>query len=262
MPIPLFQIDAFTGEIFHGNPAAVCPLTDWLPDETLAAIAAENNLSETAFLVGGEGRYRIRWFTPTVEVDLCGHASLASAHVIFEILEANRRLEVVHFESASGPLAVRRDGLVLTLDFPSRPPTPTQASEGFAEALGGAPVELGLSRDFLALFESEEDVRALRPSFRDLARFAHAVIATAPGHGCDFVSRFFAPAEGIDEDPVTGSAHCTLIPFWSSRLGKTRLHARQVSARGGELFCEDRGERVSIGGRAVLYLAGTVHVPA
>jgi len=260
MPIPLYQVDAFTGEVFRGNPAAVCPLSGWLPDATLAAIAAENNLSETAFLVGGEGRYRIRWFTPTVEVDLCGHATLASAHVVFEILEADRRMDTVQFESQSGRLAVERDGDILVLDFPARPPTPSEPPARLADALGATPAEVGLSRDLLALFDGEDDVKALEPSFRELGTLEHAVIATAPGRDCDFVSRFFAPTYGIDEDPVTGSAHCTLIPFWSERLGKKRLRARQVSARGGEIFCEDRGERVSIGGRAALYLTGTIHL--
>jgi PhzF family phenazine biosynthesis protein len=260
MEIPLYQVDAFASEVFHGNPAAVCPLDDWLPAETLAAIAAENNLAETAFLVGGRGRYRLRWFTPTVELDLCGHATLASAFVVFQILEGDRKLSEVLFDSASGPLPVRRDGEVLTLDFPARPPAPVEPPAGLAEALGAKPMETRLSRDLLALFASENHVRSLTPDFRKLSRLERSVVATAPGRDCDFVSRFFAPNFGIDEDPVTGSSHSTLIPYWARRLGKTRLHARQVSARGGELFCEDRGERVSIGGRAVLFLTGTIHL--
>jgi len=257
--IPIFQVDAFTGRVFGGNPAAVCPLERWLDDATLQRIAAENNLSETAFFVPGERPLRIRWFTPACEVDLCGHATLASAHVIFERLEPGR--DQVTFESRSGPLGVRRDGGQLIMDLPAWPPRPVADAAPLARALGRPPLEAWRSRDLLALFESEEQVRSLAPDMVALAALdALGVIVTAPGSGCDFVSRFFAPAAGVPEDPVTGSAHCTLIPFWAVRLGRTRLVARQVSARGGELQCELRDDRVNVGGEAALYLEGMIFV--
>jgi PhzF family phenazine biosynthesis protein len=259
MKIPIVQVDAFTSQVFRGNPAAVCPLESWLDDATLQSIAAENNLPETAFLVGGKGDYQIRWMTPRQEVDLCGHATLASAFVLFA--EAEKERDEVVFRSRSGELKVRREGDLLTLDFPSRPPQPMTASEELLEGLGRAPREVWAARDYLAVFETEDEVRGLTPDFERLARVDRfAIIVTAPGARVDFVSRFFAPRAGIPEDPVTGSAHCTLVPFWSRRLGKKRLHALQVSARGGELFCEDRGERVAISGRAVRYLVGTIEV--
>jgi predicted PhzF superfamily epimerase YddE/YHI9 len=271
MELLLFQVDAFASRVFGGNPAAVVPLERWLGDATLQAIAAENNLSETAFLVGGDGRYRIRWLTPTSEVDLCGHATLAAAWVVFHRLEPGRR--EVSFASNSGPLRVVSDGDKspserpgrlpgdrLALDFPVLPPEPADASRAaVAQALGSDPTAVLAARDYLAVFESAAAIRALRP---DMARVAAldrmAVIATARGDDCDFVSRCFAPSVGIPEDPVTGSAHCTLVPFWAERLGRTQLFARQVSARGGELWCELRGDRVSIAGRAVLYLEGRI----
>jgi len=255
--IPLYQIDAFTDRLFAGNPAAVCPLPAWLSDEQMQAIGAENNLSETAFFVRRGEVYDLRWFTPAVEVDLCGHATLASAFVIFQYLEPE--WSEVRFETRSGPLVVEREGDLLVMDFPAREPARCEMSAALAEALGAAPLELWESRDYMALYESEEQVRGLKPNMDALARVGHfAVIVTAPGREADFVSRFFAPAGGIPEDPVTGSAHCTLVPYWAKRLGKTRLHARQVSQRGGELFCEHRGERVRIAGRAVRYLEGAI----
>jgi PhzF family phenazine biosynthesis protein len=261
MKLRLYQVDAFASRAFAGNPAAVVPLERWLDDATLQAIATENNLSETAFFVGGGGEYHIRWMTPEDEVDLCGHATLASAWVVFHEIE-NGRAEV-HFRSQSGPLRVTADGDKLSLDFPSRPPEPmggTSAAVG--EALGARPREVLASRDVLAVYDSEDEVRALKPDMAKVAALDRmAVIATAPGRDCDFVSRFFVPSLGIPEDPVTGSAHCTLVPFWSSRLGKKSLFARQVSARGGELWCEDRGERVSIAGHCAKYLEGTIEVP-
>jgi PhzF family phenazine biosynthesis protein len=260
MEIPLYQVDAFASEVFRGNPAAVCPLTDWLSDGTLQAIAGENNLSETAFLVRKGNGYAIRWFTPTVEIDLAGHPTLASAFVVFEYLE--REWQTVTFASPSGPLTVRREGELLVMDFPSRPPRPIAASPEIASALGRAPLELGEARDLLAVFGSEDDVRSLAPDFGRVKALGRMLIVTAPGREVDFVSRFFASSHGIDEDPVTGSAHCTLIPYWSKRLGKKSLHARQVSKRGGELFCEDQGARVQIGGRAVRYLEGRAYVPS
>jgi PhzF family phenazine biosynthesis protein len=258
MKLPLFQVDAFAGRVFAGNPAAIVPLERWLDDATLLAIAAENNLSETAFLVGGSGEYQIRWMTPTSEVDLCGHATLASAWLVFNRLEPGRR--EVSFRSQSGPLRVVAEGDTLALDFPARPPAPADESLArLADALGRRPVSLLAARDYLAVFASEAEVRALRPEMAKTAALDRiGVAATAPGSDCDFVSRFFAPAVGVPEDPVTGSAHCTLVPYWAERLGRPRLFARQVSARGGELWCELRGERVKIAGRAVLYLEGTI----
>jgi PhzF family phenazine biosynthesis protein len=262
MKLPLYQVDAFATRPFAGNPAAVVPLPRWLDDALLLAIAAENNLSETAYLVGGAGAYEIRWMTPATEVDLCGHATLASAWVVFERLESGRTS--VTFSSKSGPLSVSREGDLLALDFPARPP---ERAEGvlaaLASALGKTPRESWVSpRDYMAVFDDEEEVRALRPDMALAAALdGRAVIATAPGREVDFVSRFFAPSFGIPEDPVTGSAHCTLVPYWAGRLGKERLAARQVSARGGELLCELRGARVSIAGRVAPYLEGAIEVP-
>src|SRR5687768_5810118 len=233
MEIPIHHIDAFvTDGVFTGNPAAVCPLREWLPDGVMQKIATENNLSETAFFVGGNGRYDIRWMTPSTEIDLCGHATLASAHVVFSRLEPGRK-DVV-FDSKSGPLSVRADGDRLVLDFPSRPAQRRALDPAVAKALGRPPVELWASRDYLAVFATEEEVRALAPDMALLrALDQKAVTVTAPGSGgVDFVSRFFGPGYGIDEDPVTGSSHTWLVPYWSQRLGKRRLHARQVSARG------------------------------
>jgi PhzF family phenazine biosynthesis protein len=260
MRIPIYTLDAFTGRVFHGNPAAVCPLAVWLPDETLQGIAAENNLSETAFLVEGKGGgYEIRWFTPKQEVDLCGHATLASAHVVLNFLKPG--LPSVRFSSKSGPLKVSRAGDGLALDFPTRSPKACPPPLGLLDALGRPPERTYVSRDVMAVYETESDVRRLEPDFEKLAKVnAFAVVVTAPGDEVDFVSRFFAPRAGIAEDPVTGSSHCTLIPYWAKRLGKKRLRALQVSPRGGELFCELRGERVSIAGRTVLYLEGTIEI--
>jgi PhzF family phenazine biosynthesis protein len=252
---PIYQIDAFTSRLFAGNPAAVCPLEEWLDAETMQAIAAENNLAETAFFVRRGGHYDLRWFTPTLEVDLCGHATLASAFVVLEFLD--RTAEAVRFETQSGELIVRRKGELLAMDFPARPPQPCAPNPALAAALGKPPGELAESRDYLAVYDTEDDVRSLAPDMEALARVGHfAVIVTAPGRNVDFVSRFFAPASGVSEDPVTGSAHCTLAPYWAGRLGKADLHALQVSARGGELFCRDAGQRVEIAGRAVKYLEG------
>ena len=257
--LPIWQVDAFTGELFRGNPAAVVVLDDWLPDATLQAIGLENNLSETAFVVPRGASFDLRWFTPTIEVDLCGHATLASAHVLFEHgYQSGPR--VAFRTRRAGELAVTRDGDLLALDFPARRPRRAGIDPApITGALGAAPVEIHEARDLLAVFRTQAEVEALEPDFAQVKAVADfAVIATAPGDDCDFVSRFFAPRAGIDEDPVTGSAHCTLVPYWSERLGKKKLHARQVSKRGGELFCEDRGERVAIGGRAVEYLRGEI----
>ena len=261
MEIPIHHIDAFvTDGVFTGNPAAVCPLREWLPERVMQQIATENNLSETAFFVGGNGRYDIRWMTPAAEIDLCGHATLASAHVVFQTLEPGRR--DVRFDSMSGPLFVRAEGDVLFLDFPSRPPERVAMNPAIAKALGKPFVELLSARDYIAVYEKADDVRALKPDMGLLrALDKKAVIATAAGSGeIDFVSRFFGPGYGIDEDPVTGSSHTHLIPYWAKRLGKSRLRARQVSARGGELVCEDQGERVSMCGRVATYLEGVIRI--
>ncbi len=260
MKLPLYQIDAFADRLFAGNPAAVCPLDEWLDETTMQAIAAENNLSETAFFVRQGERYGLRWFTPELEVDLCGHATLASAFVIFEYLDPGAR--EVRFETQSGELVVRRQDGLLVMDFPARPPRPCAPEPALAEALGKAPRETYQStRDHLAVYDAEDDVRSLAPDMKALSALGYfAVCVTAPGRSVDFVSRFFAPGSGVPEDPVTGSAHSVLAPYWSRRLGKKELHARQVSARGGELFCWDDGERVRIAGRAVKYLEGFIEV--
>jgi PhzF family phenazine biosynthesis protein len=257
--LPLYQVDAFTSRVFGGNPAAVCPLEAWLPDEKLQAIALENNLSETAFIVKEPTGWRVRWFTPSIEVDLCGHATLGAAYVLFHHLQSG--MERVEFASRSGPLVVTRDGDWLTLDFPSRPPKACAPPAGLAEALGATPRETLAARDLIAVFDSEAEVLALKPDMAKLAALEFfSVVPTAPGSDADFVSRFFGPRVGVPEDPVTGSSHCSLIPYWAQRLGKTSLFARQVSARGGELKCELKGERVRIAGRGVLYLEGRITV--
>jgi len=261
MRLPLYQVDAFTDRLFGGNPAAVCPLDAWLPDATLQAIAAENNLSETAFFVRDGGDYALRWFTPTVEVDLCGHATLASGHVVMLFLEPQR--ESVSFQTRkAGTLVVTRRGDLLAMDFPARPASPVEPPPGLLTALGGAPRGVWRARDHLVVYDSAAEIAALEPDFSALGKVdCWAAIATAPGEdGIDFVSRCFAPAGGINEDPVTGSAHCTLVPYWAGRLGKTTLRARQISKRVGDLWCEHRGERVTIAGKAAFYMQGTIEV--
>ena len=258
--LPLRQIDAFTSRLFGGNPAAVVLLDAWLADETLQAIALENNLSETAFVIPRAERSPLRWFTPTTEVELCGHATLAAAHVLFE--ECFPKTDRLSFETLGGELAVERDDGLLHLDFPSRPGKPVELTAPLVSAIGARPSEVRLARDLLAVFDSEAQVVAFRPDFDRIRELdAFALIVTAPGEAVDFVSRFFAPRAGVAEDPVTGSAHCTLIPYWAARLGKTKLRARQLSRRGGELACELRGDRVRIGGTTVEYLRGEIHVP-
>jgi PhzF family phenazine biosynthesis protein len=260
MEISQFIVDAFTKDVFGGNPASVCSLASWPSDELLENIAKENNLSETAFIVGGNGHYDIRWFTPSVEVDLCGHATLASAFVVLTMLEPGSHRVV--FSSKSGLLTVEREGTLLTLDFPARPGQIVPCPEIFHEALALTPRVVLLSRDYLVVVDTEEEVLQCNPKFtllQDLPSFG--IIISAPGKSCDFVSRVFFPTDAILEDPVTGSAHCTLIPYWSKRLGKTKLHAKQVSARSGELFCLDCGDRVKIAGHAALYGKGVIHVP-
>jgi PhzF family phenazine biosynthesis protein len=261
MKIPLYQIDAFTARPFSGNPAAVCPLEEWLDDATLQAIAAENNLSETAFFVAEEEEFHLRWFTPGLEVELCGHATLATAWVIFNRFDWP--LEAIDFRTRSGTLTVSREGDRLAMNFPARPATPAAGIEAAADALGARPSELlgAANGNALAVFESEAWVRSLRPDFRKVATLEpFGVIATGPGDDSDFVSRYFVPKAGLDEDPVTGSAHCTLVPYWAARLGKKELFARQVSKRGGELWCEDRGARTLIAGQCVPTVEGTLTI--
>ena len=257
--LPIYQVDAFAAEVFAGNPAAVCPLESWLPDAVLQAVAAENNLSETAFIVKTSAGYDLRWFTPAIEVDLCGHATLGSAFVVATHLEPGA--EQVAFHSKSGPLTVTREGDLYTLDFPARPPERIADDGAVAAALGAAPVELWRAGKTMAVLKDEVAVLAAAP---DLAKVAalpgDGLIITAPGARHDFVSRYFAPHAGIPEDPVTGSAHCVLAPYWARRLDKARLTARQVSRRGGELVVEDRGDRVLISGRVTPYLEGRITI--
>ncbi len=260
MKLPYYEVSAFATNPFGGNPAGVCPLGAWLPDSVLQGIAANNNLAETAFTVPRGNDFELRWFTPTVEIDLCGHATLAAAFILFS--ERGLRVDEVRFHSRSGLLTVARENHQLTLDFPSRPATVSATPEALILGLGAKPGEVLKARDYLAVFATEAEVRALKPDFAALKTLdCLGIIATAPGDDCDFVSRFFAPGGGVDEDPVTGSAHCTLIPYWSQQLGKTKLYARQISQRGGELFCELIGERVKIGGRATLYQRGEIQIP-
>lgn len=261
MRVPYFQVDAFTRRVFGGNPAGVCMLDAWLPDAVLQQIAAENNLSETAFLFRRGDDFDLRWFTPEIEIDLCGHATLASAFVLFG--ECGFGGDVVRFQSKSGVLTATREGDVITLDFPAWRSEPCKAEAALVHGLGWMPGEVRRNaEDVVAVLSSEADVLGIRPDAAQLTALdTRGIIVTAPGSDCDFVSRFFAPRLGILEDPVTGSAHSTLIPYWSERLGKTKLLARQLSRRGGELFCEARGERVSIGGHAVLYSRGSLELP-
>jgi|TARA_R100000005_G_scaffold94586_1_gene73092 predicted PhzF superfamily epimerase YddE/YHI9 len=259
MTLRQYQVDAFAERVFEGNPAAVVPLQVWLDDSVLQAIAEENNLAETAFFVpSGEG-YALRWFTPAAEVDLCGHATLAAAHVLYTQLGYDQ--DCARFFTRSGELQVRRAGERYLMDLPAVPVVSCPMPPGLAAALGSAPVEVHLGGSYLlAVYASEEDVRGLRPNFALLSeQHAKGVIATAPGQRHDFVSRFFAPSLGVPEDPVTGSAHCRLAPYWAERLGKNRMSARQVSSRGGELGIELRGTRVQFTGGAVLFLAGELH---
>lgn len=257
----IFQADAFASSLFKGNPAAVVPLQDWLPDQAMQQIALENNLSETAFFIPEAGRFHIRWFTPKAEVQLCGHATLATAHILFN--ELGFRGDAVDFESKSGVLTVARVGDKLQLNFPADFATEVAPVAAFAEAFGTAPLATFKGRtDYLLLFESETVVRTMQPNIQMLlGTDARGIMVTAPGDEVDFVSRFFAPAVGVNEDPVTGSAHTTMIPFWAKRLGKNELTARQLSARGGELWCQLVGNRVLIAGKAVTYLRGEIEIP-
>ena len=259
MKIPLYHVDAFTGRLFGGNPAAVCPLDSWLDDELLQAIASENNLSETAYFVPAGADFQLRWFTPAVEVDLCGHATLASAYVLLNHLYPSR--SEVRFQTKSGELQVAKSDDLFTLDFPALPAAPCDVPGELIEALGLKPQEVWEAKAYMAVYESEEEILDLRPNMEQLAKLEkYGTIVTAPGHRADFVSRFFAPGAGVPEDPVTGSAHCTLIPYWSDVLGKQTLLAHQVSRRGGELLCQDLGDRVKMSGRAKLFSEGVIHL--
>ena len=257
MKLPIFQVDAFTNQAFSGNPAAICPLDSWLEDEIMQKIASENNLSETAFFVNRGDYYQIRWFTPQTEIELCGHATLASAWVIMNRIQKDQSKVV--FGSHSGELKVKREGDIFLLDFPVHRANKCETPANLIEGLGVQPQEVLASNYYLVIYESEDIVRELRPYMKHLKELDRiGVIVSAPGIKVDFVSRFFAPAVGIPEDPVTGSAHCTLIPYWAEKLGKTKLEALQVSERGGEVHCEYKDERVIIGGEARLFLEGTI----
>ena len=261
MRTPIFHIDAFASRHFAGNPAAVMPLEGFLPDATLQSIAAENNLAETAFLVPDGGDYRLRWFTPTVEVPLCGHATLASAAVVMERLEPRRSRVVFH--SASGPLPVHRAGANYVMDFPARVSERVPAPSGLAEALGAVPIEVYANAfNYLVLVDSAQALRALAPDMANVVRVDRdGVIVTATGdQGYDFVSRYFAPAKGVPEDPVTGSAHCMLAPYWAKKLGKTQFRAFQASQRGGEIICRLVGDRVELEGCCVFYMEGAAEI--
>lgn len=261
MNLPLYIVDAFTATLFRGNPAAVCPLATWLPDALMQTIAAENNLAETAFLVPEGSGWELRWFTPLVEIDLCGHATLASAFILARERPAQKEFR---FQTRSGELIVTRNGDIFTLDFPARELQALPLQPAVDAALGARVLSLtNAANTWIAELEDERTVQTLQPDPRAVAALGcRAVSVTARGQSCDFVSRFFAPKMGIDEDPVTGSAHCGLVPFWATRLGKNAFSARQLSRRGGELACELRGARVLMSGHAVLYSTATMHLPS
>jgi PhzF family phenazine biosynthesis protein len=264
-----FVVDVFTDKAFGGNPAGVCLLDEWLPDETLQNIAMENNLSETAFLIKQSGYYELRWFTPEIEIDLCGHATMGSAYILFKFVET--KTSVINFHTQSGVLTVNQDGNQLRMDFPSRPAVAAAPYKSIKSSLDLDDFDVYKSADVLVVIDSEETLMRITPDFEILKKVKSeaempsdnfGVIVTAPGSDCDFVSRFFAPNAGVNEDPVTGRAHCILIPFWSKRLNKTVMTARQLSKRGGRLWCENAGNRVIISGEAVLYLTGEIHSAA
>ncbi len=261
MKIPIYQIDAFSSEVFSGNPAAICLLNMWIDDQQLQSIATENNLSETAFLVRNNDGFDLRWFTPTTEVALCGHATLASAFVLF-FCQGWPAGNISFSTRQSGKLLVAKRGDLLEMDFPSRPVHPLPPRAGLKKALGVMPEEIfGSAEDLLVVLDSEKAVCEVQPDFVALEQVeCRGIIITARGNQSDFVSRFFAPRIGVPEDPVTGSAHCVLIPYWASVLGKNDLHAFQISKRGGELFCRHAAERVKISGKAALYMEGTITI--
>jgi len=257
MKIKIYQVDSFTNELFHGNPAAVCPLEEWLDDKTLQNIAAENNLSETAFFVKEGDKYHLRWMTPTVEVDLCGHATLAAGYVLFEILEKENNKIV--FESLSGELVVTRNNDLISLNFPASKLKKVEITGQYLKCLDVEPQEAHLNSKLMFVLENEDQVKNAIPNFEEIAKLnSDGLIITAKGNDVDFVSRYFAPHAGIPEDPVTGSAHTVLTPFWAERLNKQKLSAQQVSSRGGQLICENLGDRVNIAGNVTLYSVGEI----
>jgi PhzF family phenazine biosynthesis protein len=262
MTFDIFQIDAFTDTLFGGNPAAVCPLKEWLPDAVLLNIAKENNLAETAYFIHKHDNvFHLRWFTPELEIDLCGHATLASAYVILNCL--NYDFETVVFETMSGELIVSKIGEFLEMDLPSRPPSKAEIPKIIADSLSQQPSEVYKARDYVLVYDTENDIQNLKVSasvFEQINLDPGGIIVTAKGDNSDFVSRFFTPGASVFEDPVTGSAHCTLVPFWAERLNKTQLHALQISDRKGELFCILAKDRVIIKGNAIKYLQGTIEV--
>lgn len=259
MRFKLYQIDAFASRVFEGNPAAVCPLDAWLSDELMQSIAAENNLAETAFFVARDGGYSIRWFTPVQEVKLCGHATLASAYVLFNILGVES--DKIDFDSKSGTLSVSREDDWLVLDFPAQPPVTCETPAEIVQAFGLIPRECLKNEDYVVILENEEAVHGAAPNLGLLEKLSgRGVIISALSEEFDFVARFFAPSFGIPEDPVTGSAYTQLVPYWAQRLGKNRFHAKQVSQRGGELRCELSDDRVLIAGKAIKYLEGVVEI--
>ena len=257
MKLTIYQIDAFTNQVFSGNPAAVCPLKIWLPDSILQAIAEENNLSETAYYVPTESGFHIRWFTPSSEVNLCGHATLAASYVIFEL--TGHSTNTITFTSRSGELIVHRNHDLLVMDFPSQPPAPCKTPQALRHSLSQEPIEVLSAEDYIAVYAKQDDILTINPDFEKLKSLnLRGVIITATGQDVDFVSRFFAPKFGIDEDPVTGSAHCELTPYWSKKLGKNQLIAKQLSQRGGTIQCELKEDRVLLSGKAVKYMEGQI----
>ncbi|HJO94012.1 MAG TPA: PhzF family phenazine biosynthesis protein [Victivallales bacterium] len=260
MNIPYYQLDAFTtSKPFSGNPAGVCTLENWLSDDILQNIAMENNLSETAFIVEQEGYYDLRWFTPEVEVDLCGHATLAASSLILEYL--NSEMDSVKFKYNDGYLSAEKSGNMIEINFPSRPPVKCTAPELLIEAMGKQPGEIYLSRDYVLVYDTEEDIASMNPNMNLLSQVdCFGVIITAKGNSADFVSRYFAPGCGVPEDPVTGSAHCNLIPYWSNKLNSEKMHAIQLSKRGGEIHCTYDGDRVFMSGKCTLFLKGEISI--
>lgn len=260
MELTIYQVDAFTEKAFSGNPAAVVPLENWLPDETMQNIALENNLSETAFFIPTNSGFYIRWFTPAAEVDLCGHATLATAHVLFTHL--NYTAETIRFDSRSGELIVRKEKNTIILDFPVSEIKEIAMPNNLVDAFNFKALKsFGGRDDIMLVFENEDQIRLLEPDFNKIIKLkTRGIICTAPSENVDFVSRFFAPAVGVPEDPVTGSAHTMLIPFWSKKLGKQKLMAKQISKRGGTIYCQNKLTRVEIGGKAITYLIGKIYI--
>lgn len=257
----MYQVDAFTHDLFKGNPAAVCLLENWLPDEIMLKIAAENNLAETAFCIDRGSHFELKWFTPELEIDLCGHATLATSHVLFD--ELGRVSDMIIYETKSGRLEVQKEGDLYTLNFPSRKPVPHNIPDVILEGIGKVPNEVLKSRDYVLVYKDENEIRDIVPDQKLLATINDAfagIIVTAPGNNVDFVSRFFTPGASVFEDPVTGSAHCSLIPYWSEVLGKQEMVAQQISPRGGELVCKNMGERVHISGSATTFFSGKIYL--